>query len=104
MIGAFARATMREETLLNGGHVRRILTGFLLLAISTAPVMAAERPVTDDERGKLVEAVKAQGCTGGKMKFDDGKFEADGATCADGKKYELEFDIEFKLIKKKLDD
>lgn len=63
----------------------------------------ADRPVTDEERAKLTEAVKAQGCSRGKMKFGK-KFKVDGATCANGKKHELEFDAEFKLIKKNLND
>ena len=50
-----------------------------------------------------MEAVKAQGCSGGKMAFDK-TFEVDGAICANGKKYELEFDSQFKLIKMSLRD
>jgi len=65
--------------------------------------MAADRPVTEEERAKLSEAVKAQGCSGGKMTFNK-TFEVDGARCANGKKYELEFDVEFKLTKKSLSD
>lgn len=82
--------------------MRRTFT-FFILSLAAMPAFAADRPVTDEERAKLAEAVKAQGCSGGKMKFDK-KFEVDGATCANGKKYELEFDTEFKLIKKSLDD
>jgi hypothetical protein len=63
----------------------------------------ADRPVTDQERARLVEAVAAQGCSGGKMEFDNGKFEVDDAICADGKKYDLDFDPAFKLLKKKLE-
>ena len=82
--------------------------------LSTAPFAvswASERPVTDQERTRLSEAVKAAGCTGGKMEFDDdkgvshprGKFEVDDANCADGKKYDLAFDTDFKLLTKKPD-
>jgi hypothetical protein len=82
--------------------------------LSTAPfavAWAADRPVTDQERTKLSEAVKATGCSGGKMEFDDdkgashpnGKFEVDDANCADGKKYDLAFDTDFKLLAKKPD-
>ncbi len=83
--------------------MRHILASLLLVAISAAPAVAADRPVTEEERAKLSEAVKAQGCSGGKMAFDK-TFEVDGAMCANGKKYELEFDAEFKLIKKSLGD
>ncbi len=64
----------------------------------------ADRAVTDQERTQLVAAMQAQGCTGGEMEFDDGKFEVDDARCADGKQYDLDFDASFKLIKKDQDD
>jgi hypothetical protein len=69
----------------------------------TAGAALADRPVTDDERAKLVTALQAAGCSGGKMEFDDGKFEVDNSTCADGKTYDLDFDASFNLIKKKPD-
>ena len=61
------------------------------------------RAVTDDERAKLVSAVSAQGCSGGKMGFDDGKYEVDDVRCNDGKIYDLDFDRSFELLKKKLE-
>ncbi|MBS0222352.1 MAG: PepSY domain-containing protein [Proteobacteria bacterium] len=61
------------------------------------------RAVTDQERAKLEDALKAPGCSGCKLEFDDGKFEVDDAACADGKKYDLDFDQSFVLIKKKRD-
>ncbi len=64
----------------------------------------ADRAVTAEERTRLVAALQAEGCTGGEMEFDDGRFEVDDARCTDGKKYDLEFDRSFKLIKKDLDD
>jgi hypothetical protein len=63
-----------------------------------------DRPVTDEERTRLTEAVKAEGCSEGKMKAEDGGFEVEGATCADGKKWDFEFDAQFKLTKKEIDD
>ena len=62
-------------------------------AVLAGPAMAKDRPVTDQERTKLEEAVKAAGCTGGKMEFDDdkatahpaGKFEVDDAMCGNQK-------------------
>jgi len=95
--------------------VMRISSLLSFVAIlSTAPFAvagASDRPVTDQERTKLSEAVKATGCSGGKMEFDDdkgvshpkGKFEVDDAICGDGKKYDLAFDTEFKLLTKKPD-
>jgi hypothetical protein len=85
-----------------GGFMRTTILALGLLGVLVTPAFAG-RPVTDEERTKLVEALKAQGCTGGKMEFDSNKFEVDDATCADGKKYDLDFDQAFALLKKKLD-
>jgi tellurite resistance protein len=71
--------------------------------LSSATVAQADRPITDQEKGRLVEALKAQGCSGGKMEFDDGKFEVDDAICADGKKYDIKFDQSYQMIDKKLE-
>lgn len=86
----------------------------LLAAVVVLPataVLAKDRAVTDQERPKLEVALKEAGCSGGKMEFDDdkasahpnGKFEVDDSTCQDGKKYDLTFDPDFKLLTKKLD-
>jgi len=83
----------------------RIIAPTLALAVGLAAGAAlADRPVTDQERTQLLAAMKAEGCTGGDMEFDDGRFEVDDARCADGREYDLEFDTAFKLIKKDLDD
>lgn len=81
----------------------RVLIVALALVALTGTAALAGRPVTDQERTKLEEAMKAQGCTGGKWEFDDNKFEVDDATCAGGKKYDLDFDQAFALLRKKLD-
>src|SRR5262249_22754593 len=73
---------------------------FLGLILSTGAAIA-DRPVTLQESERLQEALKEQGCSSGKVEFDDGKFEVDNAKCADGKTYDLEFDGSFRLIKKK---
>jgi len=74
------------------------------------PALAKDRPVTDQERATLEEAVRAAGCTGGKMEFDDdkatgypaGKFEVDDAMCGN-QKHDLTFDTDFKMLSKKPD-
>lgn len=74
------------------------------------PAIAKDRPVTDQERTQLEAAVKAAGCTGGKMEFDDdkatahpaGKFEVDDAMCGN-QKHDLVFDTDFKMLSKKPD-
>jgi hypothetical protein len=65
----------------------------------------ADRQVTEEERAKLVAAVHAEGCSGGKFEMDedDQQFEVDDAVCADGKKNDLKFDMQMKLKRKNLD-
>ena len=75
-----------------------------VMVVTFAPGALADRPLTDEEKTKLAAAVVAQGCSGGKMEFDDGKFEAEDVVCEDGKKYELKFDSSFQLVKKELED
>jgi hypothetical protein len=81
-----------------------IPTGLWLLA-SHAGALADDRPVTDEERGKLAAALQAEGCSGGWMEYDDdGLYEVDDAKCSDGREYDLTFDNAFKLIEKDADD
>ena len=82
-------------------------SGFLLslaalLILASAPAWAG-RAVTDEERAKLAAAVSAQGCSGGKIEFDDGKYEVDDVRCGDGRMYDFDFDPAFQLIRKKLE-
>ena len=72
---------------------------FLFMAVLPAE---ASRPVTEAERAKLVAAIAAQGCSGGKMVWDDTHFEVDEAVC-DGRRYDLKFDAAFKLVDKRLE-
>jgi hypothetical protein len=83
--------------------MRRLLLvlGIFLLAAAYA---RADRAVTEDERAKLMSAVAAEGCSGGKLSFDDGKFEVEDAKCSDGKSYDLTFDSSFNLIEKEVED
>jgi hypothetical protein len=95
-------------------HVMALLATSIIIpvtAVLATGALAKDRPVTDQERPKLEATLKEAGCSGGKMEFDDdkaaahpnGKFEVDDATCQDGKKYDLTFDPNFKVLTKKLD-
>ena len=86
------------------GDALRLLAATALSLLVWNSALADDRPVTDDERAKLVAAMKAEGCSGGQMEFDDGHYEVDDARCSDGRKYDLRFDRSFKLIEKELDD
>jgi hypothetical protein len=85
--------------------MRMLLTSFSLLAVLAIPAKA-DRVVTDTERDKLISALTAQGCTGGKMEWDDDdrEFEVDNASCNDDRPYDLKFNADFTLKSKKLDD
>lgn len=84
--------------------MRTVVILSALAVLVAVPATAKDRPVTEAERVRLEAAVKAEGCSGGRMEFDDdGEFEVDGAICADGRKYDLDFDQNYKLVKKKLD-
>ena len=100
--GLELRALMRTQ---ERSFLMRLITSIAILAISALPALAADRPVTQDERAKLVAAAQAEGCTGGKMEFDedDQQFEVDDAVCADGKKYDIKFDPQMKLKRKNVD-
>jgi hypothetical protein len=76
----------------------------IMVVVSTAA--KADRPVTDAERARLVPAIAAQGCSGGKMEWDedDREFEIDNVRCNDGQKYDLKFNADFTFKSKKLDD
>ncbi len=82
---------------------RQLLTSAVLL-LTWHNALAADRPLTEDERAKLAAAVSAEGCSGGAMEFDDDHYEVDDSQCGDGRRYDLKFDRTFKLIKKERDD
>jgi hypothetical protein len=79
---------------------------FLAVLVSSSLPALADRPVSDAERVKLVAAISGQGCNGGKLEWDadDRQFEVDDAVCNDGRKYDLKFDAEYRLVEKKQDD
>ncbi|MCK1636507.1 PepSY domain-containing protein [Bradyrhizobium sp. 157] len=89
---------------ISGGLDMRLITSTAILVLSVLPALA-DRAVTEDERAKLVAAVQAEGCSGGKLEMDedDQQFEVDDAVCADGKKYDLKFDMQMRIKRKNLD-
>ncbi len=84
--------------------MRTILASAALLAVVAFPAKA-DRPVTEAQRAKLGAAVAAQGCTGGKMEWDedDREFEVEDVRCSDGHRYELKFHSDYTLKSKKRD-
>jgi hypothetical protein len=84
--------------------MRNILLGAGALLVAFQSSVWASRTVTPNEQAKLVAALAAQGCSGGKMRFDDDKYEVDETVCKDGRRYDMDFDAAtFKVLKKRLE-
>ncbi len=77
----------------------------LLSVLTFATAAYADRAVTTEEQGKIIEALQAQNCQGGTMKFDDEDhyFKVEDARCEGGRAYELKFDESFAMLEKSLD-
>lgn len=84
-------------------HVMRTWLTVLLVCLGAAAPALASRPVSDEERAKIEEALKALGCSGREVSFDDHRFEVDRAACVDARLYDFDFDRRFKLIKTRQD-
>jgi hypothetical protein len=72
-----------------------------VLGFVTVPALA-DRKLTNSEKSSLRSALKDIGCRGGKMDFDDGKYEVDDAMCRKGR-YDLTFDKNFRLTEKEFE-
>lgn len=85
--------------------MRTLVIAAALLTVIAMPARA-DRPVTETERARLGTAIAAQGCSGGKMEWDedDREFEVDDARCNDGQKYDFKFQADYTFKSKKLDD
>ena len=76
-----------------------------ILAV-VALMLGAGAAIADDkpsaaEAEKIAATAKAWGCSGGEMEKEtesSGIFEIDDAKCADGKKYDLKLDKDYKVI------
>lgn len=81
--------------------MRRLVWTWSVMLVLASPALSA-RPVTPEEQEKLVAALAALGCTGGEMEFDDDTYEVEDASCNDGKNYNFEFDLQFKVTHREL--
>ena len=86
--------------------MRTLVTCIALLGLvgMAATPAQADRRLTREEKSSIRSAMKDAQCSGGKMEFDDGKFEVDNAKCQNGKRYDLTFDQNFKLTSKEFED
>jgi hypothetical protein len=79
--------------------VARILVCLLTITLS-GTVALADKPVSPDEAERIQTALKAWGCSGGKMEQETeatGVYEVDDAQCSDGQ-YDIKLDDDFKVI------
>jgi len=85
----------------------RTLTLITLALAAFIPTVAlADRSPTAEEQAMIEQTLKGAGFqTWQSVKLDDGKWEVDNATSADGKVYDLELaDATFEIIDRELDD
>ena len=72
----------------------------LAVALGAGSAMADGKP-SAAEAEKISATAKAWGCSGGEAEKEtesSGLYEVDDAKCADGKKYDLKMDKDFKII------
>src|SRR5689334_23784296 len=65
-----AISTRRSPPAHRRTQLMRLIISMAILAVSALPALA-DRQVTEDERAKLVAAVQAEGCSGGKFEMDE---------------------------------
>src|SRR5262245_7867950 len=71
----------------------------LLVVLLSGPALA-DKPVSQADAEKIQAALKAWGCSGGKMEQETeatGVFEVDDAKCTDGQ-YDIKLDKDFRVI------
>jgi hypothetical protein len=64
----------------------------------------ASKPASLEEVTKVVEALRAAGCTGlQELEVESDEYEVGGAVCAEGKSYDIKLDKSFNIIAKRSD-
>jgi hypothetical protein len=77
----------------------RVLAFFLSLSMGGTMALA-DKPVPPADADKIQAALKAWGCSGGKMEQEaeaTGVYEVDDAKCSDGQ-YDIKLDKDFRVI------
>ncbi len=84
--------------------MRSILMFLLCSTMLAGCDKLASKPASLDEITKVVEALRAAGCTGlKKLEVDSDEYEVEGAVCAEGKSYDVKLDKSFNVIAKRQD-
>jgi hypothetical protein len=64
----------------------------------------ASKPASLDEITKVIDALRAAGCTGlQELDVETDEYEVGGAVCADGKAYDMKLDKSFNVTAKRED-
>jgi hypothetical protein len=64
----------------------------------------ASKPASLEEISKVVDALRAAGCTGLKeLDVEADEYEVGGVLCSDGKSYDVKLDKSFNVISKRAD-
>jgi hypothetical protein len=105
LLSGMAQPRLRSGCKRKGYTMRTLVTCFALLGLVglAATPAQADRRLTREEKSSIESAMKDMNCSGGKMEYDDGRFEVDDARCQGGKRYDLTFDRNFKLTNKELE-
>lgn len=62
------------------------------------------KPATLDEIAKVIEALRAAGCTGlHELDVESDEYEVGGVVCNDGKSYDIKLDKNFAVVSKRKD-
>jgi hypothetical protein len=85
------------------------LTGLVLLEMIGFPAIAEanDRDITAQERDKIVQTLKSIDCStfeNADYEIDQQRFEIDNVLCANGQKYEIYLDQNYRIIKKELEN
>ena len=80
-----------------------ILMLVLLFLVAGCDKMSG-KPASLEEITKVVEALRAAGCTALlELEVEQDGYEVDGATCNDGKSYDMKLDRNFTVVSKRKD-
>jgi len=86
------------------GKMRNGLMILLFLFILGGCEKFAGQPASLDEVAKVLDALRAGGCTGLKeLDVETDEYEVGGVACSDGKSYDIKLDKKFTVIAKRED-
>ena len=84
--------------------MRNALVLLLFLSMLVGCDKLTSKPASLDEITKVVDALRAAGCTGLKeLDVETDEYEVGGVVCNDGKSYDMKLDKSFNVISKRED-